>query len=106
MQTRFPEIMAEQYIIMPNHIHLLLVVTEREGQDPPLQRASVIDAVRTLKSGTARASGLGGELWQRSFHDHVIRNEADALRIRQYILSNPLKWKDDCFYPPNPPGLV
>lgn len=37
-------------------------------------------------------------VWQRSFHDHIVRSEQDYLRIQQYIDANPAKWKQDCFY--------
>ena len=40
----------------------------------------------------------GFPLWQKSFHDHVIRNEADYLRVWDYIDTNPLKWREDCYY--------
>ena len=43
-------------------------------------------------------NGYAGVIWQRSFHDHIIRNEDDYKKIRQYIDNNPLKWKLDCFY--------
>ena len=39
-----------------------------------------------------------GTLWQRSYYDHVIRNEADYLRIWQYIDENPAKWTEDEYY--------
>ena len=38
------------------------------------------------------------QIWQRSFYDHVIRNEYDYRGIWEYIDTNPLKWKEDCFY--------
>ena len=39
------------------------------------------------------------KVWQRSFHDHVIRNQKRYERIWQYIDNNPQKWEEDCFYP-------
>ncbi len=41
---------------------------------------------------------IGKSVWQKSFYDHVIRNENDYLEIWQYIDSNPAKWTDDKFY--------
>lgn len=41
---------------------------------------------------------IGFSLFQRSYHDHIIRNEREYEKIRQYIDTNPLKWEDDCFY--------
>ena len=41
---------------------------------------------------------IGWSIWQKLFHDHVIRNEKDYLKIREYIDNNPLQWELDCFY--------
>lgn len=40
----------------------------------------------------------GFSIWQKSFHDHIIRGEADYLRIWHYIDTNPAKWREDCYY--------
>ena len=42
--------------------------------------------------------GFVGAVWQRSFYDHVVRDEADYLRIMEYINNNPAKWAEDRFY--------
>ena len=72
----------------------------------------------TLGSGTPRASSpttaviprfvaslkrfsnqeIGENIFQRSYHDHVIRGEQDYLKIWEYIDTNPLKWELDCFF--------
>ncbi len=41
---------------------------------------------------------IGKPIWQKLYHDHVIRGEADYLKIWEYIENNPTKWKEDCFY--------
>ena len=48
----------------------------------------------------------GRNLWQSAFHDHVIRNEADYLRIWQYIDTNPIKWEQDRYYTPCPDQIL
>jgi len=71
---------------MPDHLHVLLSVSERSG--------SLIDVVRDFKSYSNRASwqrGWKGRLWARSFHDHVIRTESDLMEICWYLLDNPVK---------------
>lgn len=40
----------------------------------------------------------GFALWQKGYHDHIIRGEADYLRIWNYIDTNPAKWREDCYY--------
>ena len=78
---------------MPNHIHMLVAIENNTGGDgtPPLQ-----NIVGAFKSFTTNK--YGKKLWQRSFHDHIIRNESDYLKIWNYIDTNPAKWTDDCFY--------
>ncbi|MBR4949987.1 MAG: transposase [Clostridia bacterium] len=84
---------VDKYIIMPNHIHL--IISNQTGGDgtPPLQ---VYDIIGRLKSFTTKQ--YGDILWQRSFHDHIIRGEKDYFEIWNYIDTNAQKWKEDCFY--------
>ena len=92
-------IRLDKYVVMPNHIHLLLrFVPSVGGQSrPPLQKV-----MQSLKSVTTRKCWQFGvsKLWQRSFYDHVIRNETDYLKIWQYIEENPLRWSEDVFFEP------
>ncbi len=41
---------------------------------------------------------IGHCIWQKLFHDHVIRNEKDYSKIWEYIDNNPARWQEDCFY--------
>jgi len=43
---------------------------------------------------------LGTSIWQKSFHDHIIRTERDYQMIWEYIDKNPYHWETDCFYHP------
>ena len=90
-------IRLDKYVVMPNHIHLLLRFVPSEGGQsrPPLQKV-----MQSLKSVTTRKCWQFGisKLWQRSFYDHVIRNETDYLKIWQYIEQNPLRWGEDIFF--------
>lgn len=43
---------------------------------------------------------LGRNIWQRSYYDHVVRDESDYLRIASYIMENPAKWMEDRYYVP------
>src|SRR5215831_10466197 len=70
-------------VVMPDHVHALLVA----------QRGLRLwDVVGAVKARVSRLSGLRG-LWQRSFHDHVVRDERDLERARDYIATNPLRWE-------------
>ena len=74
--------------VMPNHVHMILKL---DGSGP-----AVPQRIRSFKSLVTRA--LGQPIFQRSFHDHVVRNDADYLRIWNYIDTNPARWQEDCFY--------
>ena len=82
----------EKYVVMPNHIHLIVNLNDSGGHgNPPLQ-----NIIGQLKSYTTNK--FGGVLWQRSFHDHIIRDENDYKKTWEYIDTNVIKWKTDCFY--------
>ena len=101
LNTRFA-LKIDKYIIMPNHIHLIAIIDERSIRESTLQKRSIIsNAVGYLKMNVSRdlhKNGYIGDIWQRSFHDHIIRGEEDYLKIWNYIDTNPQKWEKDCFY--------
>ena len=81
---------------------------QRRAIARPVVRGSLAAIVRTFKSATAkRINNLrgtpGAPVWQRNYHEHVIRNDEDLSRIRQYIGDNPRKWAED---PDNPGRLL
>ena len=80
---------------MPNHIHLLLQIqTDADGR--LISAPTISTVVRLMKRETSRQIGFG--IWQRGFHDHVIRGERDYQEIWTYIDNNPAKWAEDRFY--------
>ena len=97
-----PGVTVDKYVIMPNHIHVILFVnqvsTSGTSKAPSPTNAVVPHFVSTLKRFCHRDAGR--KLFQRSYHDHVIRNEQDYLRIWEYIDNNPANWVSDCFYTP------
>ncbi len=96
---------VDKYVIMPNHIHLIVVVNERSIRESTLHKRSIVsNAIGYLKMNVSRdmhKNGYLGNIWQRSFHDHIIRDEKDYLKIWNYIDTNPAKWEEDCFYSQN-----
>lgn len=105
LEGRFPGLVIEQSVIMPNHIHLLLRVPAGASPRPTGERSgvNVIDVVRVLKSMTTRRwnalrGTAGQKLWQPSFYDHVIRDEGDYLTKWDYISANPARWAEDEYY--------
>ena len=90
---RMPGFRVDKYVVMPNHIHMILQV---DSGPPRASAPTVSDAVGALKRLVNRK--LGNNIWQRSFHEHVIRNEHDYREIWEYIDANPAKWAEDCYY--------
>ena len=93
----YPAISVDRYVVMPNHVHLLLQIhTDPEGRIIPTPPVSIV--IQQLKGYCTKQ--IGSSIWQKLFHDHVIRNEKDYAKIWEYIENNPCKWSEDCFYTP------
>ncbi len=95
----------DYYIIMPNHIHFILILEETFGEDDDRAKMSVSKIVQQFKSVCTKEvrSKLNKDinLWQRSFYDRVIRNEKELYNIRRYIETNPAKWEIEKSIPEN-----
>ncbi len=96
----YHNILIEKYVIMPNHIHLLLRITETDGTSgrPSPTNSLISKFVGTFKRLCNKE--YGRNIWQRSYHDHVIRGEKDDRKIWEYIDTNVIRWESDCFYHP------
>ncbi|MBQ5777648.1 MAG: transposase, partial [Oscillospiraceae bacterium] len=97
MNMFYDYITIEKYVIMPNHIHLILTIENSENgtsRTPSPTNSIVSKFISSFKRFCNRE--YGERIWQRSFHDHIIRGEKDYKEIWEYIDTNVLKWKDDC----------
>ena len=97
--NRFPTVSVDAYVIMPNHIHLLLSLHQDAGRASP--SPTVGNIVGTLKSLCVRAAKpyLNDKpLFQRSYYDHVIRDERDYRETWAYMDGNPGRWAEDELY--------
>jgi REP element-mobilizing transposase RayT len=98
---------------MPNHIHGILVITDRADKLIPSpggidvtrsgSRVShtVGSIVRGFKAGVTsriRDTGFSGVVWHRDYWEHVVRGYESLTEIRTYISNNPLKWDTDRFH--------
>ena len=113
---RFPHVALDAYTVMPNHLHAILDINTNTATGSETLSA----VLGAFKSFTTRAYAEGvqtqdwppfdGHLWQRSFHDHIIRDDRDLDRVRAYIAANPARWHEDHEYrarlhlSPPPPG--
>ena len=95
-ERKFPNIAIDKYVIMPDHLHLIVTIKERHaGRSLPdvmrfFKTMTTNEYIRGVKDGTL--TPFDGKLWQKSYYDHVIRNQQDYNEIWQYIENNPTKW--------------
>ncbi len=102
MHNFYDNISIVKYVIMPNHIHLLIQITDGNNGPPRTSvptKSLLSNFISTFKRFCNKE--YGENVWQRSFHDHIIRNEQDYVKIAEYIDTNPLTWELDCFYNSN-----
>ncbi len=99
LEKRYPCLTVDRYVIMPNHIHVILMLdTETGGASP---RPTIMDAVCAYKSLTTREckkNGFNGKLFQTSFYEHILRGREDYEEIAKYIYENPMRWYYDELY--------
>ena len=106
IESYYSNVQIDKYVVMPNHIHMIISLSETERINPfPTQKNyDIPNIVGKFKAGVTRNVGnafmhsVVPTLWQRSFHDHIIRSEEDFRKIWEYIDTNVLRWEDDCFY--------
>ena len=96
----YPCISVDKYVIMPNHIHLLLKITNSVLQrEPKRDKMLLSKCIQSFKASVSRTlSGQVGSVWQSRYYDHIVRNDADYKRIWKYIDDNPARWGEDDYY--------
>ncbi|WP_317855027.1 transposase [Chakrabartyella piscis] len=97
----YDDVEIPKYIIMPNHIHMIVHIENKKNglsrtPTPTRANARIPSMVSTLKRFSNKK--CGESIWQRSYHEHVIRNQTSYEEIWQYIDTNPIKWELDCYY--------
>ncbi len=104
---QYPYIVLHAFVVMPNHIHGIIEINRSvvvgTGRDlslrPKIKSLSeLMGAYKTAVSKQIHLIGFPEFVWQRSFHDHIIRNEQSYQNIINYILNNPSKWEEDDLY--------
>ena len=93
ISAHFPGNRVDSFVVMPNHIHMILVV-EPGGTDATV----VVGQYKSQVSKEIHKIDPKRKIWQTSFHDHGIRNYRQYQHIREYIETNPMRWKEDCFF--------
>ena len=100
LEQRYSTLKVDCFVIMPNHIHAILILKDTAGDG---RRSTISDVVCTYKSLTTRACKKVrpiDKLFQTSFYEHVIRGRNDYEEIAEYITNNPKQWELDTLYAP------
>ncbi len=125
LPNHYPNIVLDEFCVMPNHIHCIVgiensvvvetglkpVCTNPINANPinatpeynPIKIHGIFEFMRALKSFSSRRineirDSKGVTNWQERFHDHIIRNDKEYNRIKNYIINNPENWDSDCFF--------
>jgi putative transposase len=113
----FPYVGLDEYIIMPNHVHGIIVLHEHVGTRHAVSlperfgkpvSGSVSTIVRSFKSAAAKRINemhltTGAPIWQPRYYDRIIRDEKELQNIRDYINNNVLTWAFEAEHPENIP---
>jgi REP element-mobilizing transposase RayT len=125
MPKHYSGVVVDEFVIMPNHVHGIVAIISvgagpracpvsvgaaKTGQArrpaPTMFLPEIVHRFKTMTTkryidGVRQNGWLSfqGKLWQRNYWEHVIRNESDLTRIREYIHNNPLQWESDKLHP-------
>lgn len=89
---RYPAVSVDHFVIMPNHVHLLLQINS-DSDGRPMVAPTISTVVQQMKGAVSKQAGFS--VWQKGFHDHVVRGETDYREIWEYIEGNPMKLAED-----------
>ena len=93
--VHYPAVSVDRYVVMPNHVHLLLQIhTDESGR--PMVAPTISRIMQQMKGAVTKQ--IGRSVWQKLYHDHVIRGEDDLRAVREYIAHNPARWREDELY--------
>jgi len=120
LSDRFPNFELDVFQIMPNHMHSIIILSdvpvgatltvaqEEDKINRVTERVAptISDIVGAYKSIVSNAclqlfkshDKIMGKLWQRNYHEHIIRDERAYNNISNYIINNPSKWDEDKFH--------
>ena len=106
LETRYPYVSLDEYVVMPNHLHGIIVIgagsdwgdsriaPTQTGRKPLGRLVGAFKTVSTKRINLAFGSP-GRSLWQRNYYERIIRDESELSQAREYISENPLRWDLD-----------
>jgi REP element-mobilizing transposase RayT len=108
LRDRFAFVSIDAFVVMPNHVHAVLLLSDPQPVGKPRVPKQLGSVIRTFKAASSRVirkAGVTDFAWQTDYYDHIVRNQGELERIREYIAANPARWAED---PENPSasGLI
>ena len=100
----FEDVFVDEYVVMPNHIHFIITIVGFQNIEPlqnkyqkiiPKSIGSIIRSYKASVTRRCKENDYKNFKWQRNYFEHIIRNEEDHFRIKEYIQNNPLQWELD-----------
>ena len=99
IHCHYPMVFVDKYVIMPNHIHLILRIdslSDLEASGRPMAVPTISTVINQFKGAVSRMAGFN--VWQGRFHDRILRNEREYRGAWQYIENNPIQWENDEYF--------
>ena len=98
LEDRYPSLHIDRFVIMPNHIHAILILKDSPADSRYPAITDIVCAYKSLTTRACKKVKPVDKLFQTSFYEHVIRGREDYEEIAEYILNNPKQWEMDHLY--------
>ncbi|MCI8832942.1 MAG: hypothetical protein HFJ19_01890 [Clostridia bacterium] len=85
----YSNIKIDEYIVIPNHIHIILLINKKSN-------ITISRVIKQYKESITKK--LGYAIFQKLFYEHIVRNEKEYLKIKEYVQNNIVNWKEDCYF--------
>jgi len=101
LPNQFDSVSSDEFIMMPNHVHGVVIIRQRADTRPAPTLGDIICAFKSkctmeyLNSIKTNGTYKSVKIWQRSYYEHIIRDEESLNKIRDYIRNNQLTWEED-----------
>jgi putative transposase len=100
IEPHYPFAKLHRYVIMPNHVHLLVQLQAENGEHAERSVSTIISRFKYASTRKWHDANESKEpIWQRSFHEVIVRSEKQFNAFGKYIDENPIKWHRDQYNP-------
>ena len=89
LPSRFAGVRLDAIVVMPDHVHFIVWMADRRPSNPSISFGEAIRQLKAVVSRRARLAGYAGFAWHRNYYEHVVRDDRDLRRVREYIKDNP-----------------